>query len=115
LFFSFSEVLQANSEVAPKTGEYFLISNFRRVLNIVFFLWGDSETSEHKIQTPENNLNERMQQGEDFFPTFPVQFICFVVLDHFTRLNIRLATLLLRDRLYPVFGLLNIPIFQVPF
>jgi hypothetical protein len=45
LFFSFFEVLQANSKVAPKTGEDFLISNFRRVLNIVFFLLVDSPAS----------------------------------------------------------------------
>jgi hypothetical protein len=44
LFFSFSDVLQANSQVAPKTGEDFLISNFRLFLNVVFFL-GDSPAS----------------------------------------------------------------------
>jgi hypothetical protein len=44
----------------------FLISNFRHVLNVVFFLLDDSPASEFyalhlTIQTPGNHLKERIQ------------------------------------------------------
>jgi hypothetical protein len=72
------------------TPEFFLISNFRRILNLVFFLLGNSpasefyvptflntlavpamrmeltecsETSEHKIQTPGNYRKERIKHS----------------------------------------------------
>jgi len=41
----------------PTTAQLFLISNLRRVVNIVFFLFGDSPASEFYVPTFQNTLS----------------------------------------------------------
>jgi len=47
---------QLRSVIVFTYSQIFLISNFRRVVNVVFFLLGDSSASEFYVQTFRNTL-----------------------------------------------------------
>ena len=61
----FFRIVECVLQFLPHRGEVFLISNFRRVLNVAFFLLGNSLASEfyaYRIQTPGNYPEERIQK-----------------------------------------------------